>query len=1012
VSDSFVFSKILILNSITNPNINPVDYLDAQSPFSFFDYIKYAQTDLSPVQINNFYTQYLNEWNLVKQNSAKVTQDTIRDRYIELLKEIAINYTTIEEKRFLSNIDFNNETELDIILPFYSKKIIDICDFYKSKREKLKFKIERNKTKGNFNSIQTSIYETITDVIFSDYLNVGTYQPLINYKDLIKNLDIELEELYDLYTNYLDNDPSETYETYEVKTKLRQDLYTANLNKIDAFIFINLDEAIKAQILESVKMFLVEFGRLFTINYNINSIDLNCKPNDALYNLITNNKPKASRLVDLKNLLIKKYIGTDFYYIATGSTITDMTSALLFKADNPTGNLLNRHFPTTASIEEESDLQSFRRIGLFFTPDKNSILYYSVPEKKYKIDTSKLEPNKLYIYPDPNLYGNTIGLTKKYDTEYPLIHIVDYTKSVKGVDYGFAAGDINNTPYTQDFYAYFSKNQINNNIYLGKEGLKTNFSSLYNKGVITKWATDIFGNQFALYKEKSKKNILYTSFYISESSIVCEEYDGGGIKFDSTDSGYLPETTFASNSSWVLKNIWDSYYYYNILIEGGVGKIVNGILNRATYVEDLIVDGLMVDESKWLIQPFDIDINRLYYKDLTLVEGNLFNLLDDTLDRDKVTYSWDINDTTVHTLSYEIDGLSYTRNPYNIKSIYPNVLDGNPLGNRSQNKPNLSNNYILSSIQYKDFDAGFINDVCEEEYDFEEQTKFIIKQTIHKNRTIIDNSVNDDNLNSYELRNSFGSLYVKNVVTQNISPLLSALESQFINKYPENILEELRNKILDFNIYNNFIWIKTQNYIIFDVIVFENNEFTYSGTNLSYINYGNNVYLDNISNPFIFENRNYGMIVQLSAINTISNNFSIIPIIYKIDYQTASKTKVFPQENTNTSIFNNDTTKNDIKLCKINKVNLIYNTRNNRYAITTTVEDQNEMCYLVQIKFNYDTVSVSDLDVKFYNFTGIEYIKTINFYDYSDIADISDITFNDISTNNNILLSEDTLILS
>ena len=93
----------------------------------------------------------------------------------------------------------------DIIIPFYSKKIIEICEYFCRKRELIKFKTERNKSKGSSNSINRAIFETITDVIFSDVLEVGVKQSYINIEDLYKDLDIEIEELYDLYTNYLDN---------------------------------------------------------------------------------------------------------------------------------------------------------------------------------------------------------------------------------------------------------------------------------------------------------------------------------------------------------------------------------------------------------------------------------------------------------------------------------------------------------------------------------------------------------------------------------------------------------------------------------------------------------------------------------------------------------------------------------------------------------------------------------------------------------------------------------------
>jgi len=897
VLDSFVFTEILPLNSIVNPNTQSKDYLDLYAPFSFFDFLKYTNSDISPLQANNLYIEYIKVWGEIKNNTKTQINQTIQERYLELIKEITIKYTTLEEKRFISNIDYTDETELDVVLPFYSKKIIEICNFYSEKREKLKFKLEKNKQKGTINSINHSIFETITDVIFSDALEVSTYQPLVNENDLLKDLDIEIEELYDIYTSYLDNNPLSGYDTYDVKTDIRKQLFSANLNAIDANIFINIDQAIRNQLFDNVYVFLTEFGKNFTINYDLNKVNLNCKPDDRLFNLVNENKPKATRLIQLRYDLIKKYIGSDFYYIATGSTITDITSAVLFKADNPSGNLLNRHFPTTASIEEESDLQSCRRIGLFFTPEKNSILYFSVPEKRYKVDESKLEPNKLYIFPDPNLYGNTVGLTKSFDYEYPLIHISDYSKSINNYSLGYTEGDVYTTPYNQDFYAYFSRNQLKDSIYFGKEGLKSNFLNLYNKGIITKWTTDIYGNQFSLFKPKSKQNIVDNTTVIGISSIVYEDFNGGPITYSNNTP--LPEKVLVNNPEWVKPNLWSSEYYYNNLIEGGIGNITNGIMERG-----------------------------------------------------------------IHATGFN---------------------------------PNFNYNYILSSIKYAEFDGGsIIEENPHNKHNFESNTKFIINQTIETNKTILYASSEDDNLNSYDIRNSYGKIYIKDVITGDVSELSSKLEDAFYNKYTD-IKEELYNNVLDFNIYNDFLWIKTNNYIIFEKLIYQDGKYVYSGIGENYIKYKEEYkFLTNISNPFIFEDRNYSLIVLLSGNNIDSKSYSIVPFIYKIDYNTCVVTLINFDNITKSLLdtFINKNLKNVGKLRKINKPILTYNSRNNKYVIVAAIEDQNEFVYLYKVLFNYNGSIISDVTCSLYNVFDNNSPIVISNIDVTNFINTPNITIN------------------
>jgi len=905
VSESFIFSKITPTNSIINPDTPRQDYLDTMAPFSFFDFIKNINANLSPLQLNDLYVDYIKQWNIQKNNTKEETDNIIQERYLSLLKDITLKYSTLDEKRFLSNIDFNDPYDLDIIIPFYSKKIREVCDFYSQKREKLKFKIEKNKIKGIPLSLEKAVYETVTDVVFSDILEVGSYQKLVNEEELLKDLNIEVEELYDLYTSYLDNDPNESYETYDVKTELRKKLYSSNLNEIDANIFINFDQAVTNQLFENVIVFLSELGRIFTINYDLNKVNLDCKPDEKLYDLVTSNKSKAERLVTLRRALIKKYIGCDFYYITTGSTITDVTSSILFEAENPSGNLLNRHFPTTATIEEESDLQSCRRIGLFFTPEKNSILYYSVPDKKFKIDESKLEPNKLYIFPDPDRYGNTSGLSRVFDSEYPLIHICDYTRSVKNESTFYAEGDINSNPFTQDFYSYFSKNQLHNNLNTNEEGLKTNFSELYDKGILVKWGTDIYGNQYGLFKDKSKRNLIDTTIYDSLSVDVCEYYDGGPIRF--FQNGPLPEKVSIGNEKWVDPNVFASDYYYNIGIEGSVGGYYKGIMER---------------------------------------------------------------------------GLSGTSTGF---------------------KPEFNNNYILSSLKYKEFDGGLITDTCDEEFDFETQTHFKIKELLSNSFTISSDNVSDDGKNFYDIKHSYGMIYVRDVVSGKVSTLLESLSVQFQNKYDDDFTE-----ILDFNIFNDFIWIRTKNNIIFEKINYVDNKFVYSGTSSNSFSTGYiSKFIYNISDPFIFENRDYAMVASLSVLSGESNNFCIIPKIYSIDYTNCNKTEI--TSILELSSYQNNSNLNDIKIFRINQPVLTYNSRNNMYCVLATVEDENEFGYIYQFKFTYNGSEILDHDIKFFNFSGTEVFKTINFYDKPSIYD-NGISLNDI--NSNAILNYNNGILS
>ena len=64
------------------------DYYDAKNKKIG---LKYTKTNLTPLQLNDLYVNYIKLWNDKKKLSESLVSDTIRDRYVELLKEITLD---------------------------------------------------------------------------------------------------------------------------------------------------------------------------------------------------------------------------------------------------------------------------------------------------------------------------------------------------------------------------------------------------------------------------------------------------------------------------------------------------------------------------------------------------------------------------------------------------------------------------------------------------------------------------------------------------------------------------------------------------------------------------------------------------------------------------------------------------------------------------------------------------------------------------------------------------------
>ena len=162
-------------------------------------------------------------------------------------------------------------------------------------------------------------------------------------------------------------------------------------------------------------------------------------------------------------------------------------------------------------------------------------------------------------------------------------------------------------------------------------------------------------------------------------------------------------------------------------------------------------------------------------KDNDLITPNIY---DGKVYKD-LELSYDYVDLNNNKISYDIsnysdvlNGISYYISPASFNLVTPIKIDGNPSNNKTgvynnfiKNDVYILSSYILSSIKYKEFDGGLLGQDCEEDFDFNDQTNFIIKQRMSDTYTITAFNVINDIPPEY----NFGDIYVKDVVTKKIS---------------------------------------------------------------------------------------------------------------------------------------------------------------------------------------------------------------------------------------------------
>ena len=211
------FQEYTVKNSITNDLQD--EKLDLSGPFSFIEYLDYAQIlDNSTQNVNN-YKNYLTEWDSTNLNTRNTETNTIREQFIILFKDINENYTTVEEKRYLTTIDFNSEENLSIALPFFAKKIKEICIYYKQKRSNYLRDLNVIDARGSKAGVESFIKNAIVDLFFGDQSSTNLAQTL-SLSAMQENLEIGIEEGFDIYNDIFDTDSSKPTIFYDSPTVL------------------------------------------------------------------------------------------------------------------------------------------------------------------------------------------------------------------------------------------------------------------------------------------------------------------------------------------------------------------------------------------------------------------------------------------------------------------------------------------------------------------------------------------------------------------------------------------------------------------------------------------------------------------------------------------------------------------------------------------------------------------------------------------------------------------------
>lgn len=497
-------------------------YYRTSSPMTFLTWLENQETISQDYSENlRDYQDYVSSWHRFNKSTEEQKKDSFASLYVDLLRDISLTYSTEEEKRFISNCDFTKPEELDIILPFFIQKLKTIILYYSNKREDLRKQIKNLTKKGTQDSASELVKDIIIEEIEADALQVvaDTRFNLPSVASVTENLKIKIEENYD-DTNYFNK---------------KSNIDELNIN---ADFYINFKQAVITAI-KKYPIFLEGINSTFSLNLQLSGTEYNLLKKRDFINYLVNPGVDNLKLLLYRDLAVK-FMGCDMYYLSTGSTKTDFVTGRLFNTLPLSGNVVlnpvNKRYPTFAAAPSLSDLYTAYEVGGFFTPNSIGALEYNSFEKTFTVNTEKLKENTMIVYPDPSIVGNVVDDVGNEIKDYPLTYQIDVSWNKQKRQDAFKFGDVISEPLFYHFYPYesYSTTIIEDNTGLSspyddltfwggeRDSFWTNSdvwpglkeleklpiderlkSLLIDEGIMVKWFTDVFGNEYGLYKKQT-----------------------------------------------------------------------------------------------------------------------------------------------------------------------------------------------------------------------------------------------------------------------------------------------------------------------------------------------------------------------------------------------------------------------------------------------------------------------------------------------------------------------------
>jgi hypothetical protein len=597
---------------------------DINTPYSYTKWLSY-QNNLIPENSQEEYLRYIKNWYFKKSSEKGILKKTVKEDYIQLLKDLKFLFGQSEMDAFLKELDFNNDEELIYTIPFFAKKLKQIALIFSKKRESVKQAKLKYNLIGSNSGLEKLLYEYILKG-FSKSSNNITQVPTSKFSSFFPELSnikndfyIEIEELHDKNV-YLGSDSSVPIKQYVDVDQLKNNTISKEFIGLSETDILNL---ISTQFLTKISNSFLSNVFLDFLTYEIPTLTSTDLFNSRVLNVY--NQIEAS----------KKYLSEPLYGL-TAIKLKDISEYDNFLSLNFSNGNNWFYWPSgVRNINEEIFNNIFAEI-----PINDSNLYNSGATATDDYTTSDLiftDKNGIVegawlqgIYttpPQPTNMKLTLNGGTKKEFIFPFVGIDFSTKTSEFLGYKFNDDDnvlldsLNPKTKEKLLLEYFSNTLPTSSCY----PLYINNTTLISDGAYASTFSDAADVVI-------KKKRIY-------SSDAYRDLDNGELesaylyKFDRTD---IPISTGINNIFWPLQKIENKDESISLSVNKNfclpiklrdldvkktmVGSIAGSDLNSSDIIYKMNDRGFIdISECAWLGAPLISQLD-IYKNSITIYD--------------------------------------------------------------------------------------------------------------------------------------------------------------------------------------------------------------------------------------------------------------------------------------------------------------------------------------------------------------------------------------------------------